>query len=317
MSDITVHIFHGIKEQIPETFRVNGDIYQDIVTTIMRLGNQSGSIYGTHGEIIDYNALVTLAEVNYIIPSGGIKQISLVDDQGGRYLINYNAGGTYRDVYNAAIAAGLPSNGVIFFAGRYPKLDSRVPADLYKENSIAYLPAGEGVQREARIEFFVKTEDSRTHTVYYYPSGTIRDIYDQLLLEGLPPNGNLIRAGKLLNLDDPISSVDLSNVNFLNYVIPKTNVVTSAMTGRKVDLQVRTPNRGEVMIQITAGTTKASDIVTALQPNSNMKLAQVRRGAYSPYIYQDNEHVYPLGTNERLLLVPDYETLFAGYSAMI
>jgi hypothetical protein len=311
MPDITVHIFHGIKEQIPETFRVNGVIYQDIVTSIMNLGNQSGSIYGIHGETIDYNKPVTLAEVNYIIPDGGINQVPLTTENGRGYVIQYNVGGTFRDVYNAAIARGLPPNRGIVIAGKNMNLDMQVPTDLYQQN-ITYEPLD---------KIHVLVNDVMYEVSYLPLSATFRDIYNDLLNQGLPPNGILSAAGHTLDLSQLISSNiigrfrDVKNRAHLVYTPPKGNIInpTNVNTGGQVTIQVQTP-WDLVNVQIITGKTRANDIIKALSPkDSKMKLALVHNEAYNALIYHGNEYVYPPDHFDQLYLVPNYQTLFAAY----
>lgn len=317
MPNIIVRIYLGVKAQIPEDYEVNAATYQDVVTAIINSGKQSGSIYGVNGEIIDYNSPVTLAEVNYIIPNGGTSPTAVAFN-GVRIQIQYNVKGTFRDIYNLLVAQGLPRNGNIVYSGHYIDLDERVPDDLSKGNLISYLPARETPVEVTRSIFVVA--NGVTYDVTYNPSGTFRGIYDQLIVKGLPPNGQLIYAGAVLDPNAPISSRNLGLVNQLYYNFPRTETVPepSMRIGQSVNLRVRTPNQGETTVLVTTGVTKASDVVLALNPiASNMKLALVNRGAYTPYIYQDNERIYQPNDNEHLFLVPDYETLFAGYSAMI
>lgn len=40
MPSTIVNIFHGEKEQIPTIFQIEGNIYQDIVTALIRNGYQ-------------------------------------------------------------------------------------------------------------------------------------------------------------------------------------------------------------------------------------------------------------------------------------
>ena len=70
MPTVRVNVFEGTEPQVPTIYDVTADTYQDVVSALMNYGLFSGQIYGVNGEVVDYNAPITLPEVNYVIPAG-------------------------------------------------------------------------------------------------------------------------------------------------------------------------------------------------------------------------------------------------------
>lgn len=237
MPQIVVNVFNGTGPQVPTTYQVDGDIYQDIVSILINSGLESGQIYGLQGESIDYNAPISLNEVNYIIPLGGFqgKLVGNIVALGGRKIeINYNSKGIYRDIYNAFVAKGVSLGSQILYKGKPVSLDSLISKfPPHMQNDLYVIPPVENRQPQR------------------------------------PPTTNYtIRTGT-----------------------------------------------GEISMKIIPGVTTARDILQAINPNNNgMKLARVTIGDYNAYIYGDNEQLGELPPYSQLYIVPDYETVFSGYS---
>ena len=240
MPQVTVNVFTGVGDQVPDVYRVDGNTYQDIATALINLGLQSGRIYGINGEVVDYNSNIELPEVNYIIPEGEISYVNISSPRGFEYMVPFNVEGTFRDVYNQAVAKGLPLNSKI------------------------------------------------------------------------------ILMGKGVDLDSPVKPHNLMGINTL-HVIPRQGEQQMSRVNRQPEeWKVRTPINGEMAVNVVPGVTTAMEVAKAVnQENHPMKLARVTRGAYDVYIYGDREVLKPLGRQEKLYLVPEYDSLFSGYSAMV
>jgi hypothetical protein len=108
-----VHVYIGVDPQVPTDYTLNLDptaTYQDLVTTFINMGGQSGQIYGINAEIINYDDPVTLPEVNYIISVGPYSTIYVRDLNGTLHRVVYSENGILRDVYNQVQVLGLGRN---------------------------------------------------------------------------------------------------------------------------------------------------------------------------------------------------------------
>lgn len=112
MPKVIVNIFNGVGEQVPTQYEIEADVYQDIVSALIRGGIESGQIYGLNGEVINYEDLITMKEVNYIIPDNISKhQIGITLPGPKRIVFYYNIYGTFRDIYNELVAKyNIPKN---------------------------------------------------------------------------------------------------------------------------------------------------------------------------------------------------------------
>ena len=240
MPEVAVNVFNGVGDQVPEVYKVEGTTYQDIVTALINSEVQSGQIYGLQGEVIDYNSPITLPEVNYIIPEGGTSFVNISGPRGFKYMVPFNLEGTFRDVYNQAVA------------------------------------------------------------------------------KGLDPDSKIILMGREVDLDSPVKPHRLMSINTLHVITRPGGQQTSQGNRRAEEWTVRTPINGEMKVNVTPGVTKAAEVARVVnRENYPMKLARVARGAYDVYIYGDREVLQQLGRGEKLYLVPEYETMFSGYSAMV
>jgi hypothetical protein len=125
MPTVRVNIFEGPHSQISRMSNVSAGTYQDVVSALINNGEFSGQIYSIQGEVIDYNAPITLPEINYIIPSGDAMGDLFVRTLLGRtYSVNnIKKNGTVRDIYNNVVAQGMTPNSKIIIAGAAVSLD--------------------------------------------------------------------------------------------------------------------------------------------------------------------------------------------------
>lgn len=98
-----MNIFRGVEEQVPVRRKLQVETYQQAITSLIRSGFDTGSMYGLQGEILDYQGSITLTEVNYIIPVECKSSIRLVKgDQ--TQIVRYSPDNTLQDLCNLAIA---------------------------------------------------------------------------------------------------------------------------------------------------------------------------------------------------------------------
>lgn len=163
------------------------------------------------------------------------------------------------------------------------------------------------------VSQYVKTPTGKVGEIPTYENGPARHIYNQLIAMGYPIGIKLLTEGRTLHADN-VERWGHLNAVFL--IIPSTDTAPKGVDLTR-EISIRTPVQGEVKIQITPGQTTAQSIVQQINKTEQvMKLAKVTRGAHDIYIYKDNDIINHLGPQERFYLVPDYETLFAGYSMM-
>lgn len=119
MTDVVVNVFNGTRLQVPQTFQVHANTYQDIITGLIQYGFESGSLYGLNGEFIDTDSHIALREVNYVIPENIlISTINIGQNNKPTITIKFNRNGTLRDIYNYGIVEGIPSGGRFIYHGR-------------------------------------------------------------------------------------------------------------------------------------------------------------------------------------------------------
>lgn len=151
MTNIRVNIFNGINLQIPRSFDVTADTYQNIVSNLINVGEKSGDIYYINGQKLDYNNYnteITTPEIQYItFPSEIIEDgLSIRDYQNNRlFYIPYSSTMKIHDVYNYIVAADPTyCNNIILYHNGY-QLDynnsvidyqniNRSPIDIYYQN---------------------------------------------------------------------------------------------------------------------------------------------------------------------------------------
>lgn len=110
---LILHVYIGTEVQVPTDYTLNLEApatYQDVITTFIQMGGQSGQIYGIHGEIVKYEDPIKLLELNYIIPPEPYSTIYVRDLHGKLHRITYSENGTLQDIYNQVQALGLGRN---------------------------------------------------------------------------------------------------------------------------------------------------------------------------------------------------------------
>lgn len=125
MPQVRVNVFTGGEAQIPQIFDVIAETYQDVVTSLINYGIESGQIYTVDGNFVDYSSPITLGEVNYIIPDGPIAHFpNLRKVDRITYPVDYKVNGTVRDLYNKLVAKGLSKNLYLVLSGQRLDLDT-------------------------------------------------------------------------------------------------------------------------------------------------------------------------------------------------
>lgn len=209
---------------------------------------------------------------------------------------------TYQDIITILIGQGMQSGKIR--VRQCEIINYNGPITLTAVNYI--IPKG------GTSNVTIRTTDGTTGTVIYNTNGTFRDIYNQMIARGYPLNSKIIKEGKLMNLDDLVSPHELAKSEMLHLVSSKS------LHNNNNTISIFVPIKGQVDISVTFGITTIREIMEKINSeNKNFRLAKVTCGAYDAYIYNDGEIFQPLEPLQRLYLVPDYETLFAGYTATI
>lgn len=218
-----------------------------------------------------------------------------------RYLIEAMK---YQDILTAFIKNGIESGRILGINGEVIDYDGQIT--LREINYI--IP--EGPKRNIEI----KSTSGQSYQVRYNERGMIRDLYNYIIAEGEPESGNIVFSGKMLEMDQPVEKYGINKGTNIYYLVPRTHIPVRV----KKTINIRTPAEGEISVEIRLGETTANDVVRALnKTNTNMKLARVARGAFDVYIYKDEEMVTNPEVNERLYLVPEYESLYERYAAKL
>jgi hypothetical protein len=109
MKELYVNVFYGTNEQTPSQYKVSAGTYQHAITLLIQSGLNSGVMYGLEGEIFDYQAPITVSEVNYIIPEHCHRHARLIKGDRSQ-IVSYSLGSTLQDLFNLVIAHDFGSS---------------------------------------------------------------------------------------------------------------------------------------------------------------------------------------------------------------
>lgn len=84
--------------------------YQDVITTFLLGGGQSGQIFDLEGNEVVYTDPISLPEVNYLISDGEFSTVSIRNLEGQIVNVTYPVNGYVRDIFNQSLALGFGWN---------------------------------------------------------------------------------------------------------------------------------------------------------------------------------------------------------------
>lgn len=114
----------------------------------------------------------------------------------------------YQDIIDTILSYGIEPGDIHDLRGNI--INPNSPVILHTINYI--IPA-----KPNQWHISIADLDGHLFDVYVSGLGTIRDIYDRILVQGATPNGHLVYEGLALNLDTPIIS-QLRDNNHLKYI---------------------------------------------------------------------------------------------------
>lgn len=124
MVDVEINIFKGVGSQIPVLYTLQDiNIYQDIITSFINSGKNSGRLYDLNGAEVSYLDPVKITVLNYVALEPEITESIITANE---EVLPFNLEMTYRDLYNYSVAQGISLNSKLYVNGEQVDLEDQV-----------------------------------------------------------------------------------------------------------------------------------------------------------------------------------------------
>jgi hypothetical protein len=221
---VVINIYIGTELQTPQTVTIdNVRTYQDIIIKLIKSNFNSGKLYTLDGALINNGDLITIKELNYIVPpippqleSQEIISVITNTEPPLELQIPYSSDMTYEDVYNYSLAQTEYHLGFLRLQGSLISLKEPVTEI-------------EGLTLDLGVMVHISTEGQLLETVYIADVEIYQDIITKLIQSGQPSGVIYTLTSTEVNYNSPILEPEVHYIIMIpesTYRIPITIVGT-------------------------------------------------------------------------------------------